>query len=142
MSNTHHFNGLVQKGNAVGEIIAVDKFLVKIKGLQPCTIHTLVMFEDGSKGLSDLTKKTTEGFHANRRLSWRNGAVQGAGRHAWMVGFYLRAIASGCCPKNPVESGFLRHSPLGMTGTRTRTPFRAANFKSAVSTDSTIIPLA
>jgi F-type H+-transporting ATPase subunit alpha len=37
-------------GNPVGEVIAVDKFLVKVRGLQPVRAHALVMFEDGSKG--------------------------------------------------------------------------------------------
>lgn len=50
MSNSKHFDGLVKKGNPIGEIVAVEKFLVKVRGLQPCTINTLVMFEDGSKG--------------------------------------------------------------------------------------------
>jgi F-type H+-transporting ATPase subunit alpha len=45
-----HFNNLVEAGNPVGEVIAVEKFLVKVRGLQPCVIHALVMFEDGSKG--------------------------------------------------------------------------------------------
>jgi F-type H+/Na+-transporting ATPase subunit alpha len=45
-----HFDGLVQNGNPVGEVIAVERFLVKIHGLQPCAVHALVMFEDGSKG--------------------------------------------------------------------------------------------
>lgn len=48
--STTHFDGMVKQGNPVGEIIAVERFLVKIKGLQPCTINTLIMFEDGSKG--------------------------------------------------------------------------------------------
>lgn len=30
--------------------MAVDKFLIHIKGLQPCARHALIMFEDGSKG--------------------------------------------------------------------------------------------
>jgi len=50
MSNSKHFDNLVKKGNPIGEVIAVDKFLVRVRGLQPCTIHTLIMFEDGSKG--------------------------------------------------------------------------------------------
>ncbi|HUA13074.1 MAG TPA: hypothetical protein VL989_01065 [Candidatus Sulfotelmatobacter sp.] len=50
MSNSAHFDSLVKKGNPIGEVIAVDKFLIKVRGLQPCTINTLVMFEDGSKG--------------------------------------------------------------------------------------------
>lgn len=45
-----HFNSLVEAGNPVGEVIAVEKFLVKVRGLQPCVIHALIMFEDGSKG--------------------------------------------------------------------------------------------
>jgi F-type H+-transporting ATPase subunit alpha len=45
-----HFNNLVEAGSPVGEVIAVEKFLVKVRGLQPCVIHALIMFEDGSKG--------------------------------------------------------------------------------------------
>jgi F-type H+-transporting ATPase subunit alpha len=45
-----HFDKLVASGNPVGEVIAVDKFLIHVHGLQPCSIHSLVMFEDGSKG--------------------------------------------------------------------------------------------
>lgn len=49
-SGNQHFDALVKAGNPVGEVIAVDKFLVQANGLQPCAIHALVMFEDGSKG--------------------------------------------------------------------------------------------
>lgn len=45
-----HFDSLVKGGNPVGEVIAVEKFLAKVRGLQPCTLNALVMFEDGSKG--------------------------------------------------------------------------------------------
>lgn len=45
-----HFDQLVKSGQPVGEIIAVDRFLVRVKGLQPVNIHALIMFEDGSKG--------------------------------------------------------------------------------------------
>lgn len=45
-----HFDRLVATGQPVGEVIAVDKFLVTASGLQPCAVHALVMFEDGSKG--------------------------------------------------------------------------------------------
>lgn len=44
------FQKLMQAGNPVGEIIGIDKFLIRVKGLQPCRIHALIMFEDGSKG--------------------------------------------------------------------------------------------
>ncbi len=49
-SGNQHFDKLVADGNPVGEVIAVDKFLLRVHGLQPCNVHALVMFEDGSKG--------------------------------------------------------------------------------------------
>jgi F-type H+-transporting ATPase subunit alpha len=49
-SGNQHFDKLVAAGNAVGEVIAVDKFMVRAHGLQPVAVHALVMFEDGSKG--------------------------------------------------------------------------------------------
>lgn len=45
-----HFDRLVRGGNPVGEVIAVEKFLVKVRGLQPCAVHALIMFDDGTKG--------------------------------------------------------------------------------------------
>lgn len=50
MSDNQHFNKLVESGHPVGEVVAVDKFLVKVKGLQPVSTNALIMFEDGSKG--------------------------------------------------------------------------------------------
>jgi len=47
---TKKFQELVDRGNQVGEVIGVEKFLVKVRGLQPINTHALVMFEDGSKG--------------------------------------------------------------------------------------------
>lgn len=44
------FDELVAKDNQVGEVIGVDRFLVRVRGLQPINSHALVMFEDGSKG--------------------------------------------------------------------------------------------
>lgn len=49
-TGNQHFDKLVDAGKPVGEVIGVEKFLVRIKGMQPCRIHALVMFEDGSKG--------------------------------------------------------------------------------------------
>ncbi len=49
-SANQHFDRLVQAGHPVGEIIAIDKFLIRVHGLQPCAVHALIMFEDGSKG--------------------------------------------------------------------------------------------
>jgi F-type H+-transporting ATPase subunit alpha len=49
-SDNKHFNRLVEAGNPVGEVIAVERFLIKVRGLQPCALRALVMFDDGSKG--------------------------------------------------------------------------------------------
>ena len=49
-SGNQHFDKLIESGNPVGEVISVEKFLIRARGLQPCTVHALVMFEDGSKG--------------------------------------------------------------------------------------------
>lgn len=50
MSSAHHFQQLIDSGQPVGEVIAVDKFLVRVQGLHPVGMHALIMFEDGSKG--------------------------------------------------------------------------------------------
>src|SRR5262245_12070177 len=50
MSGNRHFEQLVASGRPEGEVIAVDRFMIKVIGLQPTNIHALVMFEDGSKG--------------------------------------------------------------------------------------------
>jgi F-type H+-transporting ATPase subunit alpha len=50
ITGNQHFDKLVEAGKPVGEVIGVEKFLVRVKGMQPCRIHALVMFEDGSKG--------------------------------------------------------------------------------------------
>jgi F-type H+-transporting ATPase subunit alpha len=44
------FTDLVNKGNPVGEIIGIDSFMIKVRGLQPTNVHALVRFEDGSRG--------------------------------------------------------------------------------------------
>lgn len=44
------FDGLVGEGNPVGEIIGIDSFMVKVKGLQPCNVHSVVRFQDDTRG--------------------------------------------------------------------------------------------
>lgn len=50
MSDNRHFDHLVEKGSPIGEVVAITGYLVKVKGMQPINIRSLVMFEDGSKG--------------------------------------------------------------------------------------------
>ncbi len=45
-----YFDSLVNANHPVGEVIAVNKFLISVKGLQPCNVHSLVLFSNGSKG--------------------------------------------------------------------------------------------
>jgi len=49
MANTQ-FQKLIAEGKQVGEVIGVDHFLVRVRGLQPINTHAVVLFEDGSKG--------------------------------------------------------------------------------------------
>ena len=44
------FEDLVNRGNPVGEIIGIDSFLIKVRGLHPTNVHALIRFEDGSRG--------------------------------------------------------------------------------------------
>lgn len=50
-TGNQHFDSLVDKGNPVGEVIAINRFMITVRGLHPCSIHALVLFEDGSKGI-------------------------------------------------------------------------------------------
>ncbi|MBI2588874.1 sodium-transporting two-sector ATPase [Candidatus Saccharibacteria bacterium] len=45
-----HFQKLVDAGRPVGEVIGINNFLIEIKGLQPVSTHSLVIFENGNKG--------------------------------------------------------------------------------------------
>jgi F-type H+-transporting ATPase subunit alpha len=51
MADNRHFQKLIDAGQPIGEIIGVDRFLVKVSGMHPVSVHALVMFEDGSKGM-------------------------------------------------------------------------------------------
>jgi F-type H+-transporting ATPase subunit alpha len=50
MTGNKHFDQLVQAGKPVGEIVGINNFVVRVKGLHPVSVHALVMFEDGTKG--------------------------------------------------------------------------------------------
>jgi F-type H+-transporting ATPase subunit alpha len=50
MSDNRHFDQLIASGKPVGEVVAVERFLVRVQGLNPINVHALVMFSDGSKG--------------------------------------------------------------------------------------------
>jgi F-type H+-transporting ATPase subunit alpha len=45
-----HFQRFVDAGQPVGEVVAVNNFLITVRGLQPVNTHALVTFDDGSKG--------------------------------------------------------------------------------------------
>lgn len=50
METSKDFEKLVAAGNPVGEIIGLDAFMVKVKGLQPTNVHAVVRFDDGTRG--------------------------------------------------------------------------------------------
>lgn len=47
----NHFDFLIKNGKPVGEVIAVNKFHVSVRGLHPVNANALVLFDDGSKGV-------------------------------------------------------------------------------------------
>ena len=50
MATSKIFEELVESGAPVGEVIALDAFMVKVKGLQPTNVHALVRFENDVRG--------------------------------------------------------------------------------------------
>ncbi len=50
MATSKIFDERVESGAPVGEIIAIDSFMVKVKGLQPTNVHALVRFENDMRG--------------------------------------------------------------------------------------------
>ncbi|MBI1952307.1 sodium-transporting two-sector ATPase [Candidatus Saccharibacteria bacterium] len=47
-----HFQKLVDAGHPVGEVVAINSFLAVVKGLQPVSAYSLIVFEDGSHGFT------------------------------------------------------------------------------------------
>lgn len=45
------FDSLAQKGQPVGEVVAVDAFVCRLKGLHPVNVGAPVVFEDGTRGI-------------------------------------------------------------------------------------------
>ena len=50
MESSKIFDKLVAAGNPVGEIIGIDSFMVKVRGLQPTNVHATVRFDDDTRG--------------------------------------------------------------------------------------------
>ena len=51
LDKNRHFEHLVEKLNPIGKVIAINKSIIRVKGLQPININALIMFENGEKGL-------------------------------------------------------------------------------------------
>ncbi|MGH7234452.1 MAG: sodium-transporting two-sector ATPase, partial [Candidatus Saccharimonadales bacterium] len=64
MSDNRHFDHLVESGSPIGEVAAVNDFLIKISGMQPVNVRSLVLFEDGSKGyVTEVGEQFTNVLH-------------------------------------------------------------------------------
>ncbi len=50
MQGANKFEALVANGNPVGEIVGIDSFMVKVRGLQPSNVHATVRFADDTRG--------------------------------------------------------------------------------------------
>src|ERR1700722_8280205 len=50
-TTNQHFEQLVKSGKPIGEVVGIDHFLIKVKGLQPINFHAMVVFENGDRGV-------------------------------------------------------------------------------------------
>ncbi len=51
MFDNHKFQKLVEADNLTGEVVATNSFLIEVKGLEGVRLGSLVLFEDGQRGL-------------------------------------------------------------------------------------------
>lgn len=51
MYDNEQFEEFIRSGNSTGEVIGVERFLIKIKGLDKVPVGALVMFQNGQRGL-------------------------------------------------------------------------------------------
>lgn len=50
MADGTQFEKILATGNPVGEIIGIESFMVKVKGLQPANVHAVVRFDNDTRG--------------------------------------------------------------------------------------------
>lgn len=51
MFDNSRFQQLVEAGNLTGEVVAINRFIVEVKGLEGVRIGAQVLFEDGQRGM-------------------------------------------------------------------------------------------
>lgn len=50
MAGNSQFEALIKAGKPLGEAISINSFLVMMRGLQPVSLRSLILFNDGSRG--------------------------------------------------------------------------------------------
>ena len=51
MFDNSQFQRLVEAGNLTGEVVAINRFIVEVKGLEGIRVGAQVLFEDGQRGM-------------------------------------------------------------------------------------------
>lgn len=51
MFDNQLFQQLVEKGNLTGEVVAINRFIVEVKGLNGVRVGAQILFEDGQRGM-------------------------------------------------------------------------------------------
>ena len=51
MFDNQSFQQLVEAGNLTGEVVAINRFIVEVKGLEGVRIGSQVLFDDGQRGM-------------------------------------------------------------------------------------------
>ena len=51
MFDNTQFQALVEAGNITGEVVAINRFIVEVKGLSGVRLGAQILFEDGQRGM-------------------------------------------------------------------------------------------
>ncbi len=66
--NQNIFQKFLDEGKPVGEIVAINRFVLTLRGAQPCNVFSLILFEDGSRGyVQKIDKEFTIVLHLGNK---------------------------------------------------------------------------
>lgn len=69
------FDSLLKAGRPVGEVVSIDRFQITMKGLQPVSLRSVIIFEDGSSGfVQKVLDETVFVLHMGRK-PLRSGTI-------------------------------------------------------------------
>ena len=103
MYDNSAFEQLVANGNSTGEVIGVERFLLKVKGLDGAPVGALVMFQTGQRGLVrevrdafvlvlNANDRASQPPHESPAMTVRSGSCLSNHWYAWATWFIDVAV--------------------------------------------------